>query len=353
MNVTLVFNLKKKDLDKPADYFSEFDSGKTVFSIAEAIKQSGHSVSLVEAEEDLYFYFKSHKTDLVFNIAEGKSSHIRESHVPAILDILNVPYTGSGVTTLALALNKAVTKKILRSENIPTPNFQLFYKREDRLDPGLKFPLIVKPNREGSAKGINVSNVVGNEKRLFEEVEKIHRIYKQEALVEEFIDGKELTVGVLENGKTIILPILEIDFSGCVKSGEYFYSWRMKEYQGNVEMGLNPTFYCPARLEVHMEKIIKEVALKCHHSLGCLDMSRTDIRLSKDNIPYVLEVNPLPGLDPEESNFPLMAKAAGISYPDVVNFIISSAISRCQKGQMKPQLTEAIADVSCKAEFDP
>ncbi len=333
MNVTLVFNLKRKDSDKPEDYFSEFDSEKTVLSIAEAIKKNGHSVSLVDADQDLYAYFKTHKTDIVFNIAEGKSSHLRESHVPAILDILNVPYTGSGVNTLALALNKAVTKKILRSENIPTPNFQLFYKSNEILDPGLKFPLIVKPNREGSAKGINISNVVPDEKRLLEEVEKIQRFYKQEALVEEFIEGKELTVGILENGKTIILPILEIDFTSCAKSGEYFYSWRMKEFQGNVEMGLNPTFYCPARLDTQIEKAIKEIALRAHHALGCLDMSRTDIRLSKDNIPYVLEVNPLPGLDPEESNFPMMARAAGIEFPEVVKYIISSAISRHKKGE--------------------
>ncbi len=335
MDVTLVFNLKKKELDKPEDYFSEFDSEKTVLSIAEAIKKNGHTVNLVEADQDLYAYFKTHKTDLVFNIAEGKSSHLRESHVPAILDILNVPYTGSGVTTLALALNKAITKKILRSENIPTPNFQLFYKNHENLDPALKFPLIVKPNREGSAKGISVSNVVHDEKRLFEEVEKIHRFYKQEALVEEFIEGKELTVGILENGKTIILPILEIDFSNCVKSGEYFYSWRMKEFQGNIEMGLNPTFHCPARLDSHAEKAIKEIALKAHHALGCLDMSRTDIRLSKDNVPYVLEINPLPGLDPEESNFPMMARAAGIEFSEVVNYIISSAFSRYKKGEPK------------------
>jgi D-alanine-D-alanine ligase len=340
MDVTLVYNLKKKDSEKPEDYFSEFDSEKTVLSIAEAIKKNGHNVTLVEAEADLYAYFKAHKTDIVFNIAEGKGSHLRESHVPAILDILNIPYTGSGVTTLALALNKTVTKKILRSENIPTPNFQLFYKRDEILSPSLKFPLIVKPNREGSAKGINISNVVHSKERLLEEVDKIHRFYKQEALVEEFIEGKELTVGILENGKTIILPILEIDFSNCIKSGEYFYSWRMKEFQGNEEMGLTPTFYCPARLENHIEKTIKEVALKAHHALGCLDMSRTDIRLSRDNVPYVLEVNPLPGLDPEESNFPMMARAAGIDYVEVVNYIISSAISRYKKGQMKTQLTE-------------
>lgn len=340
MDVTLVFNLKKKELDKPEDYFSEFDSEKTVLSIAEAIKKNGHRVSLVEADQDLYDYFKTHKTDIVFNIAEGKSSHIREAHVPAILDILRVAYTGSGVTTLALALNKAVTKKILRSENIPTPDFQLFYKRDEILDPGLKFPLIVKPNREGSGKGINTSNVVNDEKRLFEEVEKIHRLYKQEALVEEFIEGKELTVGILENGKTIILPVLEIDFSNCKKSGEYFYSWRMKEFQGNAEMGLTPDFYCPARLDSQIERAIKEIALKAHHALGCLDMSRTDIRLSRENVPYVLEVNPLPGLDPEESNFPMMAKAAGLEFSDVIGYIISSALSRYKKGQMKPELME-------------
>ncbi|MDP2938629.1 MAG: ATP-grasp domain-containing protein [Candidatus Omnitrophota bacterium] len=320
-------------MHKPADYFSEFDSEKTVFSIAQAIKKNGHNVSLVEADEDLYAYFKSHKTDIVFNIAEGKGSNLRESYVPAILDILNVPYTGSGVTTLALALNKALTKKIMLSENILTPNFQLFYKKHESLNPDLKFPLIVKPNREGSAKGISVSNVVYNEKRLYEEIEKILQLYKQEALVEEFIQGKELTVGILENGKTSILPILEIDFTNCAKSGEFFYSWRMKEYQGNVEMGLNPTFYCPARLGPQIEKTIKEVALKAHHALGCLDMSRTDIRLSCDNVPYVLEVNPLPGLDPDESNLTLMAKAAGMDYPDVINYIISSAISRYKKGE--------------------
>ncbi len=150
----------------------------------------------------------------------------------------------------------------------------------------------------------------------------------KQALVEEFIEGKELTVGILENGKTTILPILEIDFSTCKDSGEYFYSWRMKEYQGNRELGLVPTFYCPGRLDKHTEAKVKEIALKTHHAVGCFDISRTDIRLSQDGIPYVLEINPLPGLDPRESNFPIMAYAAGMKYEDLIEAILMSAYKR-------------------------
>jgi D-alanine-D-alanine ligase len=147
-------------------------------------------------------------------------------------------------------------------------------------------------------------------------------------IAEEFIDGKELTVGILENGKTTILPILEIDFSGCKKSGEYFYSWRMKEYQGNAELGLVPTLHCPARLAPDIEELVRDTALKTHRAVGCLDISRTDIRLSKENIPYVLEINPLPGLNPTESNFPIMAYAAGMKYEDLIEAILISASER-------------------------
>ena len=135
-------------------------------------------------------------------------------------------------------------------------------------------------------------------------------------------------MGILENGKTRVLPILEIDFSNCKKSGEYFYSWKMKEYQGNQELGLVPTFHCPARLDKAVEERVGEVALKTHRAVGCLDISRTDIRLDKNNVPYVLEINPLPGLDPKESNFPIMAYAAGMKYEDLIEAILLSASER-------------------------
>jgi len=329
MKIALTYNLKKKDETKPADYFSEFDSPETISAITSALEKKGHTVEALDAEfPNLLSYFRKKSVDAVFNIAEGKSSKFRESEVPAVLDYLNIPYTGSSTFSLALALNKAVTKKVLQAESIPTPRFQVFTTGQEPLGPDLKFPLIVKPNREGSAKGIGASNVVYDRDSLLKKIKEIIGTYRQEVLVEEFVAGKELTVGILENGKVTILPVLEIDFSTCQKSGEYFYSWRMKEYQGNNEMGLAPTFHCPARLDRDTEELIKKTALRTHRAVGCFGISRTDIRLGQDNTPYVLEINPLPGLNPRESNFPLMAYAAGMKYEDLIEAILMSALER-------------------------
>lgn len=329
MKVALTYNLKKKDATKPADYFSECDSPETVNAIISALQAKGHSVEAIDVEYPRIFsYFKQNPVDIVFNIAEGRSGKFRESEIPAFLDYMDIPYTGSSTFSLALALNKALTKKILVAEGIPTPRFQLFTTSHETLDEQLRFPLIVKPNCEGSAKGINKKNVVYNKEELHARVNEISKDYKQEVLVEEFIEGKELTVGILENGKTVILPILEIDFSDCKNSGEFFYSWRMKEFQGNQELGLIPTFHCPARLEKPLEAKVKETALRTHHAVGCFDISRTDIRLDASGVPYVLEINPLPGLNPRESNFPLMAYAAGMKYEDLIDSILMSASKR-------------------------
>ena len=329
MKIALTYNLKKKDESKPADYFSECDSEETINAIIGALKKRGHTVEAIDVEyPTLVSYFRKNRVDMVFNIAEGVKGKFRESEVPAILDYLNIPYTGSNSFSMALALNKSLTKKILKAENIPTPNFQTFIKGDEKLSTELKFPLIVKPNCEGSAKGINKTNVVHTEEELYNKICEIITVYRQEALVEEFIEGRELTVGILENGKVSILPILEIDFSGCKNSGEYFYSWRMKEYQGNADLGLVPTFHCPAKLDPQTEKKVKEVVLRTHRAVGCLDISRTDIRLDKFNTPYVLEINPLPGLDPKDSNFPAMAYAAGMKYDDLIEAILLNASER-------------------------
>jgi len=329
MKVALTYNLKKEDVSKPPDYFSEFDSVETVNAIASALRSRGHSVESVEADNPhLFSYFKNNRVDMVFNIAEGTRGKFRESEIPAMLDLLGIPYTGSNTFSLAIALNKALTKKILKAEGIPTPAFQLFAKGTEKLDPALRFPLIVKPNSEGSAKGISRANVVQDEKALYDRVREINSVYRQEVIVEEFIEGKELTVGILENGATVVLPILEIDFSTAHKSGEFFYSWKMKEFQGNEEMGTTPTFHCPARLDKKTEELVKDTALATHRALDCCDISRTDIRLSKDNIPYVLEINPLPGLNPKESNFPIMVYAAGLKYDEMINAVLKSACQR-------------------------
>ena len=284
-----------------------------------SLKAAGHIVHLVEANDDLPKWFLTHRVDLVFNIAEGVHGEHRESQVPAILESLGVPFTGSGSITLALALDKAKTKQILISEGIPTPAWQLFPRPTTPLNPKLEFPLIVKPNREGSSKGIWRESVVGDEAALRRQVEHVIARYHQEALVEEFIHGTELTVGVIGDEA---LPILEIDFSPCQASNEFFYSWRMKEFQGNTSMGLVPMLHCPARLEDAVAAKVRQTALAAHRALGCLDFSRTDIRLSADGTPFVLEINPLPGLSPLDSNFPVMTTTAGISHEALIQRIV-------------------------------
>ncbi|MCM8783592.1 MAG: ATP-grasp domain-containing protein [Candidatus Omnitrophica bacterium] len=333
MNILLVYNLKRKNLSKgvPPDFYSEFDSYKTVGSIAEALRKKGHKVNLVEANNQLIAYLlrNREKIDFVFNIAEGINGYSsRESQIPAILDFLRIPYTGSNVLAMAVALDKAYTKKLCLAEGIPTPKFQLFVTGREKLDSALRFPLIVKPNAEGSAKGIYRDSVVYDRKNLLEKIKRVMCNYKQSVLVEEFIVGKELTVGIIGNDSPLVLPILEIDFSSCRGSGEFFYSWRMKEFQGNQEQHLTPTFYCPARLKPDTAAEISHLALKAYKALGCYDFCRIDFRLDKKNRPYLLEINPLPGLDPLESNLPLMARTAGINYNQLINKILESAVKR-------------------------
>lgn len=320
--------MKRKSPEKsgqPADADSEFDSPVTIDTIVDALKAKGHTVFRVEANAGLPQWFLSHKVDLVFNIAEGIRGANREAQVPAILESLKIPCTGSSSVTLALALDKAKTKQILAFEGIPTPPWQLFPTPTTTLNPRLEFPLIAKPNREGSSKGIWRENVVGDEASLRRQVARIYEHYRQEVLVEEFIDGKELTVGILGGS---VLPILEIDFSSCKESGEFFYSWRMKEFQGDAKQGLVPLLHCPARLDAATTEKVQQAALKAHKALGCMDFSRIDIRLRADGTPFVLEVNPLPGLNPLDSNFPIMTKAAGISHEALIQRIVDLAAVR-------------------------
>lgn len=328
------------------DADSEFDSPITIETILSALTGAGHAVHCVEANEDLPRWFLNHHVDLVFNIAEGLRGSHRESQVPAILESLHVPCTGSNSITLALALDKAKTKQILASEGITTPPWQLFPTPATALNSRLGFPLIVKPNREGSSKGIWKESVVGDIASLRRQVARIYEQYRQEVLVEEFIDGTELTVGILGSDP---LPVLEVDFTPCRTSGEYFYSWRMKEYQGDAAQGLAPIVHCPARLDTATAARVQAIALRAHRALGCGDLSRTDMRLRPDGAVFVLEVNPLPGLNPLDSNFPLMTKTAGLSHDALIRRIVELAMVRHQHTPHPDNADEAFG-VSALAE---
>jgi len=328
MKIALAFNKKPEEAiiedDEPPDRYAEFDPPRTIEAITKALSSLGHKVFLLEADDLFVERLKEISPDIVFNIAEGIRGESRESHVPAILEWLGIPYTGSGPLTMAVTLDKPITKRIFISEGIPTPKYVVISNpKEIQNVKGLDFPIIVKPSHEGSSMGLDSKSIVYSDKELNEQIEKVITIYHQPALVEEFIDGRELTVGILGNDPPEVLPIKELDFSSIPDELGKFASGVIKaKYWYLVK------HYCPAHLSDSLYREVCNISLKVYRVLRCRDLARIDIRLSKDGIPYVLEVNPLPDLDPKEGNFPDMARVKSIAYEELIASILQAGISR-------------------------
>lgn len=333
LRVALTYNLRRKlegDEGLPEDFYVEYDEEETVNAIANALRKGGCKVIKIEADEEAYNKLRRIKPDIVFNIAEGLRGESRESHIPAILEMLGIPYTGSGPLTLAIALNKAVTHQILSVNGVPSPSFQVFKSSEDSLDKHLNFPLVVKPLCEGSSKGIRVSSLVKDEKSLKKQVAWLIETYRQPAIVEEFLPGREFTVALIGNEKPVVLPIVEILLDKLPKEASPLYSYEAKWIWDTPEKPLE-IFQCPACIESYLEAEIKKIAIKTFEALGCRDLCRIDIRLDRHDEPRVLEVNPLPGLisDPRaHSCFPEAARAAGYTYDELICTILWQALKR-------------------------
>lgn len=272
---------------------------------------------------DENFMYEIKKYDMVFNLSSSGGRESRQMHVPAILDIMGILHTGPGSYTHALCLNKTVTKIILRQNGIPTP---LEIKQQDvfahRWEEGTCF--IVKPEREGSAKGISDKSVVYDAQSMKKQVEYINHTFKQPALIEEFIMGRELSIGIVGNDESMeVLPILEIDFSGLPQEIEHFYSHRVKEEYGHLT-----SYKCPASLDNKTERVIKDYAAKIFNVLELKDYCRMDVRLNEKNEPFFIDVNSMPMLMLDYSDIIKMAKAAGLEYDDLILKIAQSALSR-------------------------
>jgi D-alanine-D-alanine ligase len=181
------------------DQWADLDSEKTINALLEAIRAGGHSSEFLEGNATLYDTIQKYKPDICFNICEGHFGDAREAQVPAILEMLRIPYTGSKVLTLALALDKSMTKRILAYHDLPTPTFQSFERVDETLNDDMVFPLFVKPSREGTGMGVSGKSIVHNEEELRDRIAHIIERYKQSALVERFIEGREVTVGVVGN----------------------------------------------------------------------------------------------------------------------------------------------------------
>lgn len=319
----IAYNLKKGIRSEAEDFEAEYDSPDTIEAIKEVFESAGIRAELLEADSNFFEKIRSTSVDIVFNIAEGTSGRGREAQVPAMLNFLGIPFTGSDETTLAIALDKAMTKRYLSTFGVPTPAYQQIQTPDFKLDTGLCFPLIIKPNSEGSSKGISDLAIADNETELRAVIEKNFRLYHQPMLVEEYISGREFTVGILGNGKDMrLFEPMEICYLGK-ECENYIYSYNVKKnFQKYIQ------YSCPPLLEEKAINEMKEIAAEVYTALECRDFSRIDFRLSRDGKPWFIEINPLPGLAPGYSDYPMLADFCGMDYRSLVLGVLNSALKR-------------------------
>jgi D-alanine-D-alanine ligase len=341
--IAVLANIKDESKPKPEgvppDAFADFDHIETIDAIRAALETDGHQSVFIQADTDLPYALKEAKPDICFNIAEGLGGDAREAQVPALLEMLRIPYTGSRVLTNGISLDKTLTKRIWRDRRLPVAPFQEFTIGDEPLRPELKFPLFVKPAREGTGMGVDTKAVVKNEEELRERAMYIINTYQQPALVETFLPGREFTVGILGRADAKFysrhpewyekdgfhrFPVLELDSSRSVTPNVYSQASKSKSVG---EEGA-PEYVCPANIDHELEKKLKHYALRAHLLLYALDVSRTDIRLDDEGNPRLIEINTLPGLTPDYSDLCLQAKAEGLRYEDLILEILYLGASR-------------------------
>lgn len=380
--VALLYNSKQNAPHtdgEPWDAWNELDSEKTAGQIERALRAGGHEVIAMEGDVTLPQKLAHYKIDIAFNICEGHYGGSREAQVPAVLDMLRIPYTGAGVMTLALALDKPMAKRVMAFYGLPTPLFQTFITGDEPLDSRLKFPLFAKPSREGSGMGISAKSVCRNARELREQVHELIRAYRQPALVEEFIQGREFTLGLLgnvtwnvrpqqngqasavepemalagtENGSSKsprgngngragttrralllspetqpalrVFPPLEVDLSPCPEDQAGLYTSVIKSQMYDV-----PKYLCPAPTTKALRAKLERLAVNAFAALECYDFARVDFRVREETgEALILEVNPLAGLQEGISDIVMGAEAVGVNYAALINGILEAALQR-------------------------
>ncbi len=323
--VGITYNLRTdfaRRENQPTDLWEEFDSEETIDAIREVLQSEGHHVVKLGGDTRLIDRLKETPVDFVFNIAEGLHGRNREAHIPSLLEFLNIPYTGSDPLTLSLTLDKAMAKRIVMNDGVPTPRFVKIMRIEDLDRLNLGYPLFVKLCYEGSSKGVRLDSKVEDRGSLEERVKRLLQNYGPPVLVEEFVSGPEFTVGVLGNEDPSVLGVMQIEIKGKPPN-ESIYSLEVKrEWKEKVQ------YHCPPPVDGTLLKRIEEVALQSYRALECRDVSRVDIRVGGDGIPYFLEINPLPGLSPVYGDLPIIARGMGWDYARLVKTIFHHALKR-------------------------
>ena len=330
MHVGFCFNRKREiDDSHPPDFYAECDDEETLEAVSSALARR-HRVTPIEADEEAFEKFRRIRPDIVFNMAEGLYGESRESQIPAMLEMLRIPYTGSDPLVLGLCLDKATAKEVLSFHGIPTAPFTVIRspKAKTAVPP---LPLLVKPLSEGSSKGVTNAALVRTRKQLREQIEFVLTQYRQPALVEKFLPGREFTVALLGNGNEIaVLPIVEIQFQELPDHINPIYSFEAKWIWDTVEKPLE-IFACPARISASLRRKIEQICRAAFSVLRVRDWCRIDVRLDERGVPHILELNPLPGILPDpaaNSCFPKAARTAGISYDALINQVLDIACRR-------------------------
>lgn len=323
-------SLKSKNSSLYNDTYAEWDTIETINAVKNALELH-HDVTLIEANEDAFEKFRQVRPEIVFNVAECANGVSREAQIPAMLDMLGIPYTGSDPLTLATCLDKARTKEVLTYHGVPTSKFVYAESVDDLENFNLNFPVIMKPVSEGSGKGIFNSSFVNNIEDLRERLSENLKSYDQPFIIEEYLPGREFTVAIIgNNSDTEVLPVVEINFNELPRDLLPIYSFEAKWVVDTRDNPLN-IFTCPAKIDKVLEEKIKDVCLRTYKVLRCKDWSRIDLRLDANGEPNIIEINPLPGILPkpeDNSCFPKAARAKGLSYDEMINKVLSTAAKR-------------------------
>lgn len=340
--VAVIANVKEETglpHDGPPDAGAEFDRIETIHAIRTAIESDGHVTEFLPADSTLPERIKEFCPDICFNIAEGMGGDAREAQVPALLEMMHVPYTASRVLANALSLDKVMTKRIWRDMGLPTAAFQEFVTGDEPVSPELAFPLFTKPAREGTGMGMDGSSVVRDKAHLRRRVKYLIKTYRQPALVEEYLPGREFTVGVLGRPGAARysrrpdlygpdgfhrFPILEVDNSRSITPGVYGHLAKTL-HEGDCGI---PGFICPADVDDALARRLQDLAIRGHQAVGAVDVSRLDFRLDARGEPRLIEINSLPGLTPDFSDLCVIARAEGLSYTALINEILYLGASR-------------------------
>ncbi len=307
----------------PPDALVELDSERNVEAYATALRAEGHDVLIREGDAYLAHWIDETQPDICFNTCEGFGGDSREAQVPAILEMIGARYTGPTPLAAAITQDKPTTKRILRYYQLPTPIFQVFETPDDELHADLSFPLFVKPVHEGTGMGIHNESIVHNERQLRDRVAWTIAAYAQPAMVEPFIEGRDITCGLVGNGNDVhFFPINEVDYSGYPADLAPIYGSLQK-----VDFEACYRNRCPAPLNDKLAETVRRLTHQTFLVTGCRDFARVDFRLDAQEHLHILEINALPGIG-LRSDLTLMAEAEGWTHGDLVRAVLNAALKR-------------------------